>query len=561
MALGVDQSAMKGSDDGAELCVPVIIVGGGPVGMGLAMNLDALGVRSVIVNREPKPPWHPKGSTQNARTMEHYRRLGIAHRLRRLGLPADHPTDIVYVTRFNGFELQRLVMPTERAKMEARARAAPTDQEPEPLFRCNQMHAEAFLFEHVGTLPNVTMRFGWECIDWRDEGDGVSAVIEERATGRRQTLRGAYLAGCDGAHGIVRARLGIRYLGDQPERQAYLGGPMVSTYLRAPDLMRVFKQPAWHVWAINRDVRSNMVAVDGREEFLFNTRLERDDQKPDDILIARAFLASVGQDIDFDIIGHKTWTAGQALVAERFGQGRAVLAGDAIHLFTPTGGFGMNTGVDDAANLGWKLAALVQGWGGPNLLASYESERRPIALRNTGAAKLLARNVGAVPVGADIEADSPAGEADRREASAFLSTFGEEFASLGVQLGARYDGSPIVVPDGTPPADDAITYRPSCVPGGRAPHLWLADRTSLFDHFGRGFTLLSFGERRQEIARLDQAARRRGVPLETVELTHPDGRDLYACDFALVRPDQHVAWRGNRIPEDCDGLIGRVTGW
>lgn len=428
--------------------------------------------------------------------------------------------------------------------------------------RCNQMQVEALVFDHVTTRPNIVPRYGWQCVAFADHGDGVTAEIEEISTGRRQTLHGLYLAGCDGGQGLVRRNLGIQYCGDQPERQAYLGGAMVSTYLRVPDLhSRVIRRMGWQYWTVNRDVRSNTLCIDGHTEFLFNTRLRNDEEKPDNNLISRAFLASVGQDIPFEVISHSTWVAGQAFVADRFAQGRTILAGDAVHLFTPTGGFGMNTGVDDAVNLAWKLAALVQGWGGPQLIGSYESERRPTALRNTAAAKRLARNVGAVPVGDDIEENSDAGEAARSAASAFLASFGQEFGSLGIQLGARYDGSPIIVSDrAAPPRDDPEAYVPTSVPGGRAPHLWLADRSSLFDRLGSGFTLLSFDDDGSGRA-LEVAAQRRGVPLTTLPIAHAQGRELYGCKLALIRPDQYVAWRGDQLPEDCDALLARVTGW
>ena len=541
---------------------PVIIIGGGPVGMMLALNLDALGVRNIVVNAQIRPQWHPKGGTHNSRTMEHYRRLGLASRIRKLGLPPDHPTDVVYFTRMNGWELQRIAMPSEREKQRSLAEAGATDQVPEPILRCNQMQVESLVFDHLTTRPNVVSRFGWQCVDFADHGDRVSAVIEEVGSRRRQTIAGQYLVGCDGGQGLVRRTLGIQFLGDQPERQAYLGGAMVSTYLRAPDLhARVIRKKGWQYWTVNRDVRSNTLCIDGQSEFLFNTRLRSDEQKPDNDYISRAFLASVGQDIAFEVIRHSTWVAGQAFVADSFGRGRVVLAGDAVHLFTPTGGFGMNTGVDDAVNLAWKLAGLAQGWGGPRLLASYEAERRPIALRNTGAAKQLARNVGAVPVGEDIEQDTPAGAEARRAASAFLSNFGQEFGSLGIQLGARYDGSPIIADAGSaPPRDDPIVYTPTSIPGGRAPHLWLADRTSLFDRLGAGFTLLSFGDD-PSLSALEAAARKRRMPLTTLTITHPEGRALYGCNLALIRPDQYVAWRGDRLPEDCEAQLARVTGW
>ncbi|MFM9972601.1 MAG: FAD-dependent monooxygenase, partial [Burkholderiales bacterium] len=224
------------------------------------------------------------------------------------------------------------------------------------------------------------------------------------------------------------------------------------------------------------------------------------------------------------------------------------------------GGFGMNTGVDDAANLGWKLAAVIQGWGGPALLASYELERRPIALRNTQAAKTLGRSIGNIPIDAAIEENSPAGEKARGSASEHLSRFGEEFHCLGIQLGARYDGSPIIVANGNPPPDDPVNYRPSAVPGGRAPHFWHADRRSLYDNLGRGFTFLRLGNTRANSGAMESAALSRGMPLAVLTISDPVARELYECDLALIRPDQHVAWRGNQIPEDCAALLNQVCG-
>jgi 2-polyprenyl-6-methoxyphenol hydroxylase-like FAD-dependent oxidoreductase len=539
----------------------VIIIGGGPVGMMLAMQLDRFGVQSVIVNTLPRPQWHPKGGTHNARTMEHYRRLGLAADIRKLGLPPDHPTDVVYVTRLNGWELQRITMPSEREKMRSVAEAELTDQVPEPLLRCNQMHVEAYLFDRICTLENVVNRFGWRCVGLNDHGSGVTAEIEDADTGERETLSGAYVVGCDGGQSLVRRALSIRYDGEQPEPQAYLGGRMVSTYIRSSALReRIIRKIAWQYWTVNRDIRSNTLSIDGKSEFLFNTRLRDDQDKPDDDSISRAFIASVGQNIRFEVVQHSTWIAGQALVAEQFGSGRVVMAGDAVHLFTPTGGFGMNTGVDDAVNLGWKLAALVQGWGGVDLLKSYELERRPIALRNTAAAKLLARNVGAVPVAPEIEDHTDAGAFARLKASEFLSTFGGEFGSLGIQLGARYDSSPIIVSDGaTPPGDDPLIYTVSSVPGGRAPHVWLEKGLSLFDCLGWGFTLLAFREDSAAV-KVERTALSLGIPFKILKLFSGPARDLYQRDFALIRPDQHVAWRGNHLPEDCWSLLRRVTG-
>jgi 2-polyprenyl-6-methoxyphenol hydroxylase-like FAD-dependent oxidoreductase len=533
--------------------------------MVLALNLAALGVHSVLINRELRPRWHPKGSTQNSRTMEHYRRLGIAQKIRAVGLPRDLSTDVVYFTSLAGWELARIPMPSEDDKLKLRAAAAPDDQVVEPIFRCNQMHAEAALFDHIQTCGLIDKRFGWECTAWGEQSDGVTAEIEEISSGRREAIEGLYLAGCDGGHGIVRQQLGIAYQGEAPTIQPYLGGPMVSSYLRAAGLADVARTQCWQYWVVNANVRSNIVAVDGKTEFLFNTRLERPDQKPDEAMIASAFRASVGCDIGVDFIGHFTWTAGQAFVAERFGAGRVWMAGDAVHLFTPAGGFGMNTGIDDVANLGWKLAGMVQGWGGPQLLQSYETERQPIAFRNTGASKALARNIGATPVRPEIGDTSPAGERARREAKEYLSGGGAEFASLGVQLGARYDGSPIVVSDGAaPPTDDLVNYRPSSIPGGRAPHVWMGEGReigdSLFDRFGPGFTILRLGPRPPKPDGLTTAFAESGVPIKVIDVPSAVARDLYDCDIAVIRPDQHVAWHGNTDPQAAEKIVKKITG-
>jgi 2-polyprenyl-6-methoxyphenol hydroxylase-like FAD-dependent oxidoreductase len=544
---------------------PIVIVGGGPVGMVLAMNLAALGVRSIIVNTETSSRWHPKGNTHNARTMEHYRRLGLAKALRRLGLPGDHPTDVGYFTSLNGWELVRHPLPSEREKMARVAEAGPTDQIPEPLFRANQMYVEAELFRHVKAFPLIDARYGWRCVAIAEASAGTFDItIEEATSGRREELAASYLVGCDGGHSIVRRWLGIGYHGERPSEQAYGSGATCSTHVKAPALYdRVLKKhkPCWQHWTVNPRVRGLIQALDGAEDFLFNTRIKTIDEPPDPNFIARNFLACVGEEVPFSFVGHFPWTAGQAAVADSFGRGNVWLAGDAVHLFTPTGGFGMNTGIDDAANLGWKLAAMVQGWGGPHLLASYGAERRPIAFRNTGMAKRFTLDLSAAPVDPEMEEDTAAGAAARARTGAFFARFGEEFASIGIQLGARYDTSPIIVPDGTaPPQDDPTVYTPSACPGGRAPHLFLGRGDSLFDHFGHGFTLLRLGGD-ADMRPLANAAKARGIPFSSFDVPLRQGRELYEADLALIRPDQHVAWRGNRLPDDCDALCARVVGW
>ena len=542
--------------------VPVVIVGGGPVGMVLAISLAGFKIRTMLVNTEPSSRWFPKGSTHNARTMEHYRRLGLSRELRKLGLPIDHPTDVGFFTTLNGRELGRISMPSEREKVAAVANASSTDQISEPLFRCNQMYVEAHLLKHIQTLDMVESRFGWRCVEIFDGQVPITIVIENTETGQREEIACDALAGCDGPQSMVRRHLGISYRGDKPEEQSYGSGATVATHLRAPGLYRIVKHKrCWQYRTVNPNVRSNLVTLNGEGEFTINTKLRHPEEKPDPKLVANLILESVGENIDIEFLEHRPWTAGHALVADKFVSGRIALAGDAVHVFTPTGGFGMNTGVDDAMNLAWKIAATVSGWGGPRLLSSYEIERRPVAFRNTGMAKELSRGMGKISIDDNLLHDSPAGDMSRSVLGKRLEMSREEFASIGIQLGARYDDLPIVVSDGTtPPADNPSIYQPTACPGGRAPHLFLRDASSLFDHLGTGFCLLQLhGDHNTEV--MEEAARARRIPLRSLKVDMPEGRELYECDLALIRPDQHVAWRGCALPEDCSALLARVTGW
>jgi len=319
-------------------------------------------------------------------------------------------------------------------------------------------------------------------------------VAEPTNGGARQTWRAEYLAGCDGGRSFVRRSLALRYNGFASLDSPHYGGRQNATYFRAPTLFRdhLAQRPGWNYWVVNPKGRCTIISLNDPDEFLAFSKASDDGAPPTDEEMVRVILRSVGADIPISIIGHWPWTAGVALVAERFVTNRVALAGDAAHLFTPTGGFGMNTGMDDASNLAWKLAALVQGWGGAGLLQSYEIERKPIAHRNTTAARELNKQLANMPLTDAIDQDSPAGETARREVGAHLATMSEEYASIGVQLGARYDGSPIVTEDGTPPPDELERYTPSGAPGGRAPHYWpgagRGSGDSLFDRFGKGFT-------------------------------------------------------------------------
>jgi 2-polyprenyl-6-methoxyphenol hydroxylase-like FAD-dependent oxidoreductase len=547
--------------------VAVAIVGGGPVGLMLALFLDRHGVPTVVFNTEPTSRWHPKGNTHNARTMEHYRRLGISKAIRGLGLPAEHPRDVAYFTRLNAWELARIVMPCEAERMRMAVDAAPTDQVPEPLLRANQMYVERYLLEHARSRPNITLRFGWHASSFEQSERGVT-VSAERADGTaRETWRASFLVGCDGGQSFVRRALGIRYEGQASVEQPFLGGRMISTYVRIPALHRdiLGGRKGWLYNVVAPDLRMLLIALDGRDEFLLMTKASHAQALPDDDVIVRTIQRGVGTDIPVTVLAHRPWIGGAALVAERFAIGRVFLAGDATHLFSPTGGFGMNTGIDGVANLSWKLAAVLQGWGGPNLLASYEAERRPVAKRNTAAARFLTERVGEVVVPENVEAHSDAGAAARERLGAFLQSFDRQFASLGVELGGRYDDSPLISrTDGDAPDDDPVTYKPSGVPGGRLPHLWLEGkqgaRNSIFDDLGVGFTLLRVGEDAPRADKFRAAAKALRVPFRALTVPRYPARELYERKLVLVRPDQHIAWRSDDPPLDARAVLDRSVG-
>ena len=540
---------------------PVLISGGGPVGLVLAMELAGRGVRSILVNTEPTTAVHPQGNTHNARTMEHYRRLGIADRVRAVGLPQDLTTDVIYLTRFTGHEFARIPMPSSTEKKRRIAARDMSFLTPEPIHRSSQFYVETELFAHAETLPEIGLRFGWELIAFDLQDDGVLSTIRNAETGETETIASRWLAGCDGAQGYTRRALEIPYRGEGGDEVAFFIGRMLSVYIDAPGIYDVMKvDRVWQYWTVNGDGRMCIVTLDAKGKFVVLTRYPESGE-PDEADIIRDIRNAMGAEIDIEIISVREWTAGNALVADRYGDDRVMLAGDAVHLFTPTGGFGMNTGIEDAVNLGWKFAAVHHGFAPEAVLSTYETERRPIGIRNTQSSRKLASDVATIEVPEALEQDTEEGVRARAELGRHLSGFTEEFASLGIQLGARYDASPLIVADGTnPPPDSAVDYVPSACPGGRAPHVWLDDGASIHDRFGKWFTLLKFGTADTDTASFEAAASAQNVPLDIVDIPEPAARDLYQCRFALIRPDHHVAWRGDALPADAAALIRQVSG-
>ncbi len=544
----------------------VVVVGAGPCGLMLAIELGRRGVATVVVNERTTTSIHPKANATQARTMEHYRRLGFADRVRAHGLPADYPTDIAYFTRFAGHELARLKLPSSASARTMVKTLTGSWSAAELPHRCSQMYVERVLRDEAEKLATVSIYWGWRVTNFARLETGVAVDAEHVESGRSMTVRGSYLVGADGAGSFVRKELGLRYEGESGVRRDFFGGLMHAIHLRAPGLYGLINgETAWMYWAVNRERRGLLAALDGGAEFVFHTQLHEAEQKQEitDRRARSLFLQALGADLDFEILFRDSWVAGYTLVVERYQDGRVFLAGDAAHLFTPTGGLGYNTGVEDVVNLGWKLAATVNGWGGPGLLRSYEIERKPVGVRNTGYARRFADSIGNYRPPAELEDDSGAGKAARAAAGEYLNAHVRaEFNIPGITFGARCDWSPLIVSDGTPPPPDRPNmYEPSACPGGRAPHLWLEDGRSLYDAFGFEFTILRLGEAAPSVGALEGECRELGVPLMVVGAPGPEARDLYGADLALVRPDQVVAWRGDRLPGNVGGMIRTVTGY
>ena len=533
----------------APLQTDVLIAGGGPCGLTLAIELGRRGISCLLVDAKPDTAFNPQANATQARTMEHFRRLGLAQEVRAQGLPADHPTDIAYFTRLNAHELARISLPTAAeaiVKIKAMTGSWSAAELPH---RVSQKFVEQILRRHAQAIPRTDIRYGWALEAFADTGSAVQATLRPAAGGAPQEVRARYLVGADGARSLVRRTLGIEWGGSSGTQRDFMGGKMFAVYLRAPAFAAALRHPkAWMYVAVNHQRRAFMASVDGHSEYAFHAAL-RPGEDADSWTAAdarRVFAEAVGTDMPIEILSMGTWLAGHALVAQRFGRGRVFIAGDAAHLFTPTGGLGYNTAVEDAVNLGWKLASVLQGRAPEGLLDSYETERKHMAERNTRYAQHFADSVGLFSAQPELDEDSAQGQAAREAAGQYLNEHARlEFNIPGVTFGGRYDGSPLIVGDGsTAPPDAPNTYQPTACPGGRPPHVWLEDGRSLFDLFHSEWTLLVLGPTPVDTAQFVGAAADLGLDVKVVQVSQASVRETYEAPLVLIRPDQIVAWRG-----------------
>jgi 2-polyprenyl-6-methoxyphenol hydroxylase-like FAD-dependent oxidoreductase len=545
--------------------ISVLIVGGGPCGLTLAIELGRRGIQAVLVDQKVGTAMNPQANATQARTMEHFRRLGFAEEVRRLGLPQDYPTDIAYFTRYGGTELARVRFPSARQAAEVARNSTGSWSTSELPHRVSQKYVERVLQRHAAAERTISLNYGWQLQDFAEEADAVVARIQNLQSGETRTLRAEYLIGVDGARSTVRRKLNIRYGGETRVVRDFFGGKMVAVYLRAPNFYKCVRHDrAWMYCAFNSTRRGWLAAVDGKQEFALHTQLKPgEDETVSEERARELFSQMTAVPLDIEVLDVDTWIAGHALVADSLGGGRVYIGGDAAHLFTPAGGLGYNTAVEDAVNLGWKLAMAVRGKAGPSLLESYAYERRKVAIRNTAYAGQFASEIGNFVPDPALESDTPEGAAARARAGEFLNTYvRREFDIPGVTFGGRYDGSLTIVSDGTaPPQDAASVYVPTAAPGGRPPHLWLEDGRSLFDLFGPEWTLLQLGGEPSRAVEFKAAAQKFGVELTALKLDLPQARELYQSDLVLIRPDQIVGWRDRGARLDCERVFGQLVGY
>jgi len=537
----------------------VLIVGAGPVGLTLAIDLAWRGIDvTVVETRAAAEPPEPKCNHVAARTMEIFRRLGLAEKVRNSGLPADYPHDISYRTTFTGQELTRIPIPCRRDRFTRKDGPDCNWPTPEPPHRINQIFLEPILFEHATAQRRIRIVNRTSAEDVRIGDAFADVTLRDLDSGIAKSVRCRYLIGCDGARSIVRKAIGASFEGDPVVQRVQ------STYIRSPGLIdRQRHASAWGTGAINPR-RSGMVyAIDGRERWLVHNYVKPDEgdfESVDRDASIRTILG-VDQDFQYDIISKEDWV-GRRLIASKFRDRCAFVAGDAAHIWVPYAGYGMNAGIADATNLSWMLAAHLNGWAPDSILDAYEAERWPITSQVSRFAMSHAeaeiRRRGAVPL--EIEDATAEGERVRREIGQLTYEINvQQYACAGLNFGTYYDRSPIIAYDGaTPPAYTMSSYTPSTVPGCRTPHFWCADGVSLYDRMGPEFTLLRF-DPALDVEPLARAAEKRKVPLELRDVTVPV-EVIREGALVLSRPDQHVAWRGHRAPADPFALIDQIRG-
>ena len=534
----------------AATAYSVVIIGAGPTGLSLAIELGHRGVNCLVVERNDRVGYAPRAKTTNIRTRTHMRRWGIADRLAaEAPHGVDYPSHVVFVTRLGGQLLARI-------ENHSYCKPERNPDYPEHGQWIPQYKVEKVLREHVAELPSVEIVFNTEFEGADQDDNGVSVRLRDTLSGEQRTIGCHYLVGADGGRSAVRTGIGASMEGRFGLSRNY------NIVFRAPGLAEAHPHgPAAMYWQTHPDAPSLIGPMDSGDIWFFMpTRLPENVRISDDEAVTLIQKAT-GIDLPYEIMSSDEWVA-NALMATSFSDRRIFLAGDACHLHPPFGGHGMNMGVSDAVDLGWKLAAVLQGWGAPALLESYEPERRQVHQEVIAEAESNHTVLSNDLWRDDLEDPGPAGEAARTEMGRHIIALKDkEFHALGTVLGRSYTHSPVITygEGGARTPSSAQNYEPSSLPGCLAPHIWRSASRSLYDQFGLGFALICRPEAGpDDIEACAAEARRMGCELSIVHLTRDEAADLYPARLTLVRPDQHVVWRGESW---TSGVLDKALGW
>ncbi|TAL75616.1 MAG: FAD-dependent oxidoreductase [Burkholderiaceae bacterium] len=538
----------------------VLIVGAGPVGLTLALDLASRGASVVVVEtRGYLTLPSVKCNHVSARSMEYFRRLGLAQKLRAAGLPAEYPNDVVFRTTVTGTEIARIPIPCRANRYSEKSSLDAWWPTPEPPHRINQIFLEPIMLEHASKQPGITLLHRTQFTHFVQDASGVVAWVRDIETRSLKQLRARYLVGCDGGRSQVRRQIGAKLEGDAVIQRVQ------STYIRAPRLVDLSAgKPAWYCYVMNPRRCGAVIAIDGRETWVIHNHLNAEEPDFESVDRDESIRHILGVDASFhyETIAKEDWI-GRRLLADHFRDSRVFIAGDAAHLWVPYAGYGMNAGIADAVNLAWVLCAHMQGWADARILDAYAAERQPVTNQVSHFAMDHAQKVmsarKAVP--ADIEKDGPIGETVRAEIGRHAYQLNvQQFCCAGLNFGYYYTDSPILVfDDETAPSYSMGDFTESTVPGCRLPHFWLRDGRSIYDALGLGYTLLRV-RRAPDPAGLATAAQRVGMPLEIINVSQENLPGIYQHTLVLCRTDQHVAWRSDTLPSDLSALIDHLRG-